>query len=238
LCAELVRYNVSFEKFERREATLKPKRPEALKTRYASASIKSALRRMFGTKCCYCEAKVEAVSHRHVEHFRPQSLYPALAYRWNNLLFACERCNSTHKRDRFPLAPTGTQPMPDPEKPCSLDDSDDGLLIDPCTDYPSDHFDYDFLENGAGEVVDVTLVCKTRRALETRDVCGLNRHDLVDDMREHLRYIKFGVEALLHAQITEDRSLERKARKYLTDAASPSNQCSAMVKAYVKTKLE
>jgi len=131
LCAELLNYNTELSRFERGEIPLKPKLPKALKERYGSAGVRPALKRMFGTKCCYCEAKVDAVSHRHIEHFRPESVYPRLAYRWSNLLFACERCNSTHKRDRFPLAPDGKQPRPDPGNACELDDTDDRLLIDP-----------------------------------------------------------------------------------------------------------
>lgn len=64
-------------------------------------------------KCAYCEMQVEQEASP-VEHFRPKTSalrdsgrrdtgYWWLAWHWDNLLFACHRCNTTYKGDLFPL---------------------------------------------------------------------------------------------------------------------------------------
>ncbi len=39
--------------------------------------------------CCYCTATIADGSY-HIEHFRPRAYYPALTYRWENLLASCQ----------------------------------------------------------------------------------------------------------------------------------------------------
>jgi uncharacterized protein (TIGR02646 family) len=164
-------------------------RPKALKSRYAHAQVKKRLAQMFVSKCAYCESKVTAVSYLHVEHFRPQSTYPWLAYEWSNLLFACEQCNSSYKRDRFPLADGNTR-IEDPCNPCDPCESDEHMLVDPCSDNPEDHFDFE----------DEWLTCKDGRGLVMRDVCGLNREDLRDSRREWLALVVVVAKAFLAAE--------------------------------------
>jgi len=157
---------------EKKEVTSDPPYPEARRSRYAHREIKARLEEMFGKKCAYCESLVAAVSYLHVEHFRPQSIFPAVAYTWSNLLLACERCNSGHKGDQFPLR-DGSQPWEDPAHPCSIVKEDDQLLVDPCRDEPSEFFAFR----------DATLVCHNARGEVMRDVCGLNREDLMEMRR-------------------------------------------------------
>ncbi len=147
----------------------KPDYPKATKSRYAHGQIKRQLKQLFKAKCAYCESSVEAVSHLHVEHFRPQSIYPRLAYEWSNLLLACGKCNSDFKAGKFPLM-DGTQPTEDRADPCSRGDEDENVLIDPCRDDPELFFSF----------WEATLVCLNRRAEQTREICGLNREALED----------------------------------------------------------
>jgi uncharacterized protein (TIGR02646 family) len=214
LCDEWLNYHATIQNLLAGAASPKP--PHAKKDRYANAGVKRALKVMFGPKCCYCEAKVDVVSYRQVEHFRPQSIYPALAYRWSNLLFACERCNGS-KSDQFPLVPGEQQAQPNVESPCDLDDGDATLLIDPCKDDPSGHFEYAFDEQPDADYVDVVLVCKTRNGELSRGVYGLDRTDLVDDMREHLQGLRLDVSgyqmAVALGSTRERRQFERSLRK-------------------------
>jgi uncharacterized protein (TIGR02646 family) len=188
---------------------------------------------MFGAKCCYCEAKVDAVSHRHVEHFRPQSIYPRLAYEWSNLLFACERCNSTHKRDQFPVGPSEVQAVANTADPCDPNEDDDALLIDPCRDDPAEHFEFAFDERVEDDYVDVVLICKTRRGEISRRVFGLNRPDLVDDWREHISGVQNAVIRYLLAGYSGNRQELLRSVTYLRKAMSPTNRYSAMTRAYI-----
>jgi uncharacterized protein (TIGR02646 family) len=57
---------------------------------------KSHLRKDFLYCCAYCaihENEWGGPRHFHVEHFRPKSLFPQLATKYENLLYACEVCN-------------------------------------------------------------------------------------------------------------------------------------------------
>lgn len=83
---------------------------------YNSQPVKDALRLAQNDKCAYCETQ-NPTSHDVVEHFRPKGGwrqkrsdalttpgYFWLSYSWNNLLFACDRCNDAHhKENLFPL---------------------------------------------------------------------------------------------------------------------------------------
>lgn len=179
-----------------------PTYPRAKKSRYAYREIKSRLEEMFGAKCAYCESRVPpAVSYQHVEHFRPQSIYPLLAYEWSNLLLACQPCNSAYKRQQFPLM-DGSQPEEDRGDPCSRSDDDDRALVDPCRDEPTDFFAFD----GA------TLVCLNWRAEQTRDVCGLDREGLNEERRW---WLTVAVDTAAKAyQVAEDNELAAEKREF------------------------
>ncbi|MBU1568157.1 MAG: hypothetical protein KJ630_21355 [Proteobacteria bacterium] len=74
--------------------------------------LKEALAECSSDKCWYCEIKQER-SDNAVDHFRPKSLYPWLAFEKTNFRYACTYCNSERqnpetgeiegKGDRFPL---------------------------------------------------------------------------------------------------------------------------------------
>ncbi len=194
--------------------------PRAKKARYAHQQVKSRLREMFGAKCAYCESPVTAVSYQHVEHFRPQSIYPLLAYEWSNLLLACERCNSACKRQQFPQM-DGSQPEEDRADPCSRSDDDDRTLVDPCRDDPRRFFTFR----------DATLVCFNRRAEQTRDVCGLNRESLKDHRQQYLTAIDISVKAY---QLAERRGVpgeKEEFRRHLKGLLRPDRPYVAMTRA-------
>ena len=97
-----------------------------------------------------------------VDHFRPLSRYPALAYEWTNWVFSCYRCNADNKRDGWP--PLG--------------------YVDPSAsdaqERPEQYFDYDVL---TGEIVPragLTSGARTK-ALRTIDDLGLNKIDVLRD---------------------------------------------------------
>ncbi|MDQ8015235.1 MAG: hypothetical protein REI96_22505 [Flavobacterium nitrogenifigens] len=100
-------------------------------------------------KCCFCEAKFIENSYGDVEHFRPKTaytnlkskslIYPGyywLAYDWNNLMFSCEKCNRSYKKNHFPLDDESTRKLFH-NHPNILDD-EDSLLVNPITEEPTD----------------------------------------------------------------------------------------------------
>jgi len=88
-----------------------------IKSIYGHAKVKKALNDLQHGICCYCETRYNAVCPGDVEHFRPKQGwqqdrndktlhepgYYWLAYKWENLLYACELCNRTYKHNYFPL---------------------------------------------------------------------------------------------------------------------------------------
>ncbi|MDP2832509.1 MAG: retron system putative HNH endonuclease [Pseudomonadota bacterium] len=127
--------------------------------KYRHLEIKRALVSMFHGKCAYCESKILHVDYGHIEHFRPKSKpeFRSLAFEWRNLLLSCAVCNGPeHKGDRFPEADEG------------------GPLINPCEDFPEEHFEFAFdFQARLASVVGTTARGKT-----TATLLGLNRQDL------------------------------------------------------------
>lgn len=83
---------------------------------YAAPDVKQCLRKDQYGKCAYCERFFNG-DYGAVEHFRPKGGYQIegekkirkpgyywLAYDWSNLLYSCSECNTTFKRNFFPLA--------------------------------------------------------------------------------------------------------------------------------------
>ena len=113
--------------------------------------------------CWYCERRCDAnVGERAptVDHFRPLSKYPALAYSWDNWVFSCRRCNGNeNKGDGWPE--TG--------------------YVDPCAaivaERPDQYFDYDA---DTGEIIpkDGLRGDDRLRAVHTIDDLGLNKLDI------------------------------------------------------------
>lgn len=126
--------------------------PEPAPAVYAHPEVKRTLREAQDDKCAYCET-CNPGSHEVVEHYRPKMGwrqerehplqapgYFWLAYEWENLLFACDRCNDRgHKQNLFPLVnptrrATAARPATRGEEP---------LLIDPYITDPEQHIGWD-----------------------------------------------------------------------------------------------
>lgn len=125
-------------------------------------------RAMLGSRsaniCWYCERRCEPASEvsgkaATVDHFRPVSRFPGLAYEWNNWIFSCGRCNGDYKRDRWPalgyVDPSALEEREQPER----------------------FFDYDML---TGDIIPhPKLNCDAKRKAEStiKDL-GLNQIDV------------------------------------------------------------
>ena len=117
-----------------------------------------------GSTCWYCERQCqrdadEAGRVPTVDHFRPLSGYPELAYQWSNWIFSCRRCNGENKRDRWPASGY--------VDPSAADEQE----------RPERYFDYDA---ETGEIIPMPrLPSEAReRALRTIDDLGLNKLDV------------------------------------------------------------
>lgn len=156
---------------------------------YAAESVKETLKRAQYGKCCYCESKFLSTSYGAVEHFRPKGgvqqnerqdlQYPGyywLAYDWNNLLFSCERCNTSHKRNLFPL-------LDETKRAVSHHDDitkEQPLLINPAQEDPQEHLHFR----------EEAVIGDTEKGLQTIEALGLMRKDLWNERHSHLSILK------------------------------------------------
>jgi uncharacterized protein (TIGR02646 family) len=178
---------------------------------YSHASVKEALRALFGGLCAYCEAPYDATQPEDVEHYRPKgrintgngAIVPGywwLAATWDNLLPSCIDCNRertqvlfdgtvlmTGKGDRFPLDDERQRARKEGEHA-----NEQPLLLDPCVDDPSEFII--FREKSQQSIVVPKVGNEAqlawRRARTSIDVYGLNRTGLVRRRSAHLREVK------------------------------------------------
>ena len=117
-----------------------------------------------GGMCWYCERRCDWASEvggraATLDHFRPLSRFPDLAYHWSNWVFSCRRCNEENKQERWP----------------------DTGYVDPATgderERPERYFDYDMKTHDVIPRNGLT-VDERRRALDTIDDLGLNKVDV------------------------------------------------------------
>lgn len=110
---------------------------------YGAQDVRRQLRADQHGKCAYCECARNG-GYWPVEHFRPKGAYQKeqhgsllhpgyywLAYRWDNLLYSCDDCNSTYKRCLFPLFDESKRNMEAKEI-----SQEEPLLINPATEDP------------------------------------------------------------------------------------------------------
>lgn len=143
----------------------------AAEGKYKHLKIREALEeQMFHGKCAYCEAVVSHNQAPPIEHFKPKSRFPSLCFAWDNLLWACGKCNgSTYKGDHFPGKAKG------------------GPILNPTVDRPERHLKFVYDEHTGTALVE----SRTKRGLVTRELLGLNRPELARHRRELMEKIFF-----------------------------------------------
>jgi uncharacterized protein (TIGR02646 family) len=152
---------------------------------YRDEEVRAALSRLFRNKCAFCESLLEPAAAAPVtHHFRPKQEavdangavsrphYWWLAYEWDNLYPACQRC-ATAAGAQFPVsgdrAQVGTVgPQLRQEK---------SMLLDPCNDDPDAHLAFH---------VDGSVSAVTTCGENTISVYALNRRALVEARRAEI----------------------------------------------------
>lgn len=158
-------------------------------TIYGHDEVKDALINIQNGKCCFCEAMVTHVAHGDVEHYRPkggwiqdneklnQPGYYWLAYNWDNLLFSCQICNQSHKKNFFPLADAASRATSHgaditKETP---------LIINPALDDPEQHIAFkDDIPVGLDQRGKVTI---SKTGLD-REPLNENRRGVLNPIRQ------------------------------------------------------
>lgn len=121
-------------------------------------------------KCAYCECHITK-EYNDVEHYRPKAKYYWLGYEWNNLLYACDLCNRTYKKDFFPLKNEANRVT----APADLD-NEEPLIINPAFVEPMAHIEFKRF----------MMVGKTDEGKETIEMFRLNKRSELVHCREQL----------------------------------------------------
>lgn len=163
-------------------------------TIYGHQSVKTLLISDQHEKCCFCESKFSETSHGDVEHFRPKGgykklaartmTYPGyywLAYNWDNLMFSCEKCNQSYKKNAFPLRNEATRKKDHIH--ANTIAGEDRLLINPIIEDPSIWITFH-------EEVPVAVGGNQKGQLSI-DTFGLDRFN--DERLEYLKLLKLAV---------------------------------------------
>jgi hypothetical protein len=130
-----------------------------------------------GELCMYCSSNEPS----QVEHYRPLSVFPYLAFHYENYLWTCDICNRTHKGERFP---------PDTEP--------GEQILNPLEDNVWDYF---FLSEQNGRLIrkfDPALNDFVPRATSTCNVVGVDRDNVQTKRQHRFRRLRKDVEDLLH----------------------------------------
>lgn len=176
----------------------KLKKPEIDNSIYGDTTVKKQLIDDQKEKCCFCEAKFIATSYGDVEHFRPKKaykkgnklIYPGyywLSYDWNNLLFSCEKCNRSFKKNEFPLLDETTR-IKNHNDTVSLV-YEKHTLINPITENPEIYIKFNQhipIEDDDNE-----------RGKTSIKAYGIDREELNVERREHLNKL------ILYKKISE-----------------------------------
>jgi len=199
---------------------------------YGSPQVREALGVLQHGKCCYCESRPSPTSAGRIDHFRPKGavrqdkgntkLHPGyywLAYRWGNLVLACETCNS-RKSDYFPLE----EPDQRARNHLAPLDKESPLLLNPYEDSDlSEHLAFD------GSACEPS----TRRGRVTVAVLGLNRPGLQEERQCILSDLEILCAVVRYPGMRED--LRQGARLRIDSFARSDAIHSAMVRDYLST---
>ncbi|MBI4740147.1 MAG: hypothetical protein HY777_01010 [Betaproteobacteria bacterium] len=77
-----------------------PAHPFKWRSQACYREIRRQLSAMTMAHCAFCDGAIGVESRETVEHFRPKSAFPDLAYEWNNRFPCCDMCQS-NKREMF-----------------------------------------------------------------------------------------------------------------------------------------
>ena len=206
--------------------------PQALSTsksprRFACRSVVSDLHAMQHGKCCYCEQRIAgATLGKHVEHYRPQSLFPCLRNNWRNLLLSCADCNGA-KSNRFPVTFLAS--------PLILDPSDPKLN-------PEDHIEFNV---GRDQLLKRKVFARARiSSLEgqyTIKLTRLNRTYLLQNRGERLDHIWCYYIALLTetARLSNGSGCKHKlnrAKQRLREFAHPTSNYAGVARSFARVR--
>lgn len=147
--------------------------------------LKDPLAELSHDKCWYCEVKQER-SDNAVDHFRPKSLYPWLAFECQNLRYSCTYCNSRRKNPETgeTEGKGGSFPLFNEEQRAvapGQEDHESPILLDPCQ--TQDPGLLDFYEDGRPCASQPDHAARKQRAETSIKTYHLDHPSLIEKRR-------------------------------------------------------
>ena len=156
---------------------------------------KERLKKVSFDKCWYCEVRQNRADDA-VDHFRPKSIYPWLAFEIENFRFACTFCNSVRrnpttgqsagKGDHFPLLAGAMAANVEQLK------QENPVLLDPCRG--GDPVLLDFLSSGQPCAKHPDQDVRRKRAEDSIHYYHLNHPAIVEARRQLALQLKEWIE--------------------------------------------
>ena len=154
---------------------------------YAHDSVKEQMMEDQHRKCAYCE-QYKNGDFGCVEHYRPKGGYDLgsgtplqqpgyywLAYDWQNLLFSCSECNTSYKRNHFPLVNENTRNIEHRDIT-----NEEPAIINPVTTDPGDHIEF-------SEFIIRPKMVDGRESIQGKTTIGVFRLNERKDLKERRR---------------------------------------------------
>ena len=176
----------------------------SLLAHYKQKDIQEALFASSYHKCAFCECRPGESSNIEVEHFQPKSIYPELAFAWDNLLPSCRKCNESKSDFDTRIYP----------------------IINPAIEDPESFLTYRFLR-----IIPIQGTGEEKKAQNTIDVCNLNcarlydvRSALMKTMEEYIDDLKYKFEWI------EEADTQQKRRYRITKLSNSIETIDSMLK--------
>lgn len=207
----------------------RPTSSHAVEPRYYKApDVRQQLIADQHSKCAYCEAII-AKEYNDVEHFRPKSIYYWLGHDWSNLLYSCNVCNRTFKKNQFPLKGAPNYKKIALEKP---------LIINPAEVDPLDHIAFNrhiavpkMVDGKEDEVGRTTIDLFQLNNREKRPALVNQREQLFDQYTRARNAIRIAQQMLMNGSAKKDECLKLIAActDMIDSMISPSHAFSGML---------
>lgn len=154
---------------------------------YAHDSVKEQMMEDQHRKCAYCE-QYKNGDFGCVEHYRPKGGYDLgsgtslqqpgyywLAYDWQNLLFSCSECNTSYKRNHFPLVNENAHDIEHRNIT-----NEEPAIINPVTTDPGDHIEF-------SEFIIRPKIIDGQESIQGKTTIGVFRLNDRKDLKERRR---------------------------------------------------
>ena len=134
-------------------------------------------------KCAYCE-QYKNGDFGCVEHYRPKGGFGSplqkpgyywLAYDWQNLLFSCSECNTSYKRNLFPLVNDNARDIEHRDI-----SNEEPTIINPATTDPGEHIEF-------SEFIIRPKLIDGQESLQGKTTIGVFRLNDRKDLKERRR---------------------------------------------------